>query len=158
MAKNGDGLYTRDPNSRKYTFPERLNFDKEPFATVIPGRASGTFKVHKTEGLANSALSHHGEGAKYKQENGVWVKVWEFYEPEDCESCGTLLNSERDKKRNVYGSTKWYRSPLHRGSHIFAPFLCKNCHDKEEQVVDDREKAKRWRAEEKRRAQFDANN
>lgn len=155
--KSGDGLYEIDPNNRnKYIFPDQLNFQKEPFATVIPYRST-TFKVHKTEGLANSALSHHGCGAKYKQENGVWVKIWEFYEPEVCENCDAVL-TDRDSVNHYYrhGHDKWLRSPLYKGSKIFAPFLCRACYDREDEVVTERQKARQWRAEQKRREEFDA--
>jgi len=153
---NGDGLYEIDPqNRRKYIFPDTLNFQKEPFATVIPPRST-TFKVHKTEGLANSALSYHGEGAKYKQENGVWVKVWEFKVAENCETCDAILG-EDDRRSSYYGDNH-YRSPLHRGPQIFAPYLCKVCFTAEDWVVTDRNRARAWRAEQKRREEFDASN
>lgn len=155
---NSDGLYDQDPETRKYIFPDQLSFHKEPFATVIPYR-SPAFKVHKSEGLANSALSHHKEGAKYKQENGVWVKTWEFYEPIECESCHLLLDETRDRTRNYYGRYgDYYRSPLHKGSEIFAPFLCLSCYENEDAIVRDRQKARQWAAEQKRRALFDASN
>lgn len=118
MTKNGDGLYGIDNGKSghdRYIYPDNLTFDKEPFATVIPNRSGSAFKVHKNEGLANGALSHHREGAKYRQEDGVWVKVWQFYEPVDCEKCGSKLDPDRDK------SIRWLRSPLHKGPAIFAP-------------------------------------
>lgn len=157
MAINGDGLYETDPKDRnKYIFPDQLSFVKEPYATVIPYR-SPAFKVHKTEGLANAALSHHNKGAKYKQEAGVWVKVWEFYTPTECEHCGLPLDPERDKSDAGWYRV-WLRSPLHRGSHIFAPFLCINCYTNEQNIVEDRDKARQWQREQKRRAEFDNDN
>lgn len=162
MGKPGDTLFEEDRTQKghsRYSFPDQLSFNKEPFATVIPTRAAGTFKVHKTEGLANSALSHHHEGAKYKQMHGVWVKVWEFYDPTNCESCGNFLDEERDGYKDYWGrKTEWLQSPLHKGSLIFAPFLCRICYDAEEEIVMDRQKAKAWRVEQKRRAEFDAAN
>lgn len=155
---NGDGLYEYDRATREYTFPDKLDFQKEPFATVIPARNTA-FKVHKTEGLANSALAYHKQGAKYKQENGAWVKVWEFYDPEACEKCTLPLDPTRDQKpiAHYYREyNKWYRSPLHKGAEIFSPFLCKTCYDEEKKVVDDRYAAKQWAAEQRRRKEFDA--
>lgn len=159
MAVNSDGLYERDPQDiNKFIFPDKLSFVKEPFATVIPWR-SPPFKVHKTEGLANSALSHHGQGAKYKQVDGVWIKVWEFYEPTECENCQNPL-SDDDEVSHYFRNRhdRWHRSPLYRGATLFAPFLCKECFNKEQAVVDDRAKARAWRAELKRRQQYDALN
>jgi len=147
---NGDGLYEYDRETRKYTFPDVLDFKTEPYATVIPHRSGSAFKVHKTEGLANGALSHHKEGAKYKQENGKWVKVWEFREPTECDNCHQPLVAERDKSKDYYGHDKyWLRSPLHKGSHIFAPFLCRRCYNAEEEVRQDRLRAKQWQREQK---------
>lgn len=156
--KNGDGLYEYDYQTRVYTYPDVLNFDREPFATVIPSRSVSTFKVHKTEGLANSALSHHKQGAKYKQENGVWVKVWEHNSnPTNCESCNAGLDPDRDKTGGPYNYSKeWLRSPLHKGAAIFAPYRCRVCFEAEQEVVNDRKKAREWRAEQKRRETFDA--
>lgn len=149
VVANADSLFEWDSANKRYVFPEKLDFQKEPFATVIPSR-SVSFKVHKSEGLANSALSHHREGAKYKQVDGEWIKVWSFYEPTNCEKCQAPLDSERDKNENYWGQkTEWLRSPLHKGSHIFAPFLCLECYKPEAELADEREEARRWRAKQK---------
>lgn len=155
--KSSDSLYSRDPDDiHKYIFPDTLTFDKEPFATVIPYRTP-SFKVHRTQGLANSALTHHKQGAKYELIDGVWHKCWEFKDPEDCDSCGIGLDPSRDRFRNYYGNqTGWLRSPLHKGSAIDQPYLCLNCYEAEVTVVEDKKKARDFAAEQKRRKIFDA--
>lgn len=156
---SSDTLYTQDPQTRDYVYPDTLSFNKEPFATVIPYR-SPSFKVHRTEGLANSALSHHREGAKYELKAGVWTKIWEFKVPDDCESCGSPLDKERDTHRNYYGqpSNKWFRSPLWTGSVILTPYLCAPCYERENREYEDKQKARQWAQEQKRRKAFDAQN
>lgn len=156
--KSSESLYTQDPQTREYIFPDVLAFDKEPFATVIPYR-SPSFKVHKTEGLANSALSHHKQGAKYELVNGVWTKRWEFKEPDNCEVCGVGL-SDRDRTKTHYAYQKGtrLRSPIHKGSAIFAPYLCLECYKGETAIAEEKQKARQWQAEQKRRKMFDAIN
>jgi len=150
----GNEHYTFNYNTRQYTYPDTIDAQVEPFATVVPSR-SPSFKVHRSEGVANSALSHHKQGAKYELVDGVWTKRWEFYEPTNCENCNGVLDENRDKTGSYYRND-WLRSPLWRGSHIFAPFLCRTCYEYEDKVVNDREAAKKWRKEEQRRKEWDA--
>lgn len=149
-------FYTTDPQTRQFVFPDTIEI-QEPFATVVPYRSGNDFKVHRTEALANSALAYHKQGAKYQQIDGKWVKVWEFKVPDNCHNCNDLLNEDRDRRPTQWGSKgEWYRSPLWRGTAIFKPYLCKPCFDKEDEAVRDRQKAKAFRAEQKRREAFDA--
>ena len=97
MPQDSD-LFTRVKNEQGYAagyeYPDVLTFQTEPFATVIPSR-SPAFKVHRTEGLANSALAHHRNGAKYELINGTWTKKWEFNtNPTNCDNCGNLLGDD----------------------------------------------------------------
>lgn len=113
-ADNGGSI-----KSRRYVFPDSIPAETAQFATVIPYRTP-EFKVHKSEGLANSALANRNQGAKYKLENGAWVKVWEYKEPTHCDNC--------EQQEPPDAGYRWFSTPRdYRGPAIEAPNWCPPC-------------------------------
>lgn len=90
------------------------------WATLVPMR-SPEFKVHQSEGFANSALGQRGlyeSYAKYELVNGSWVKRFEYHPPTHCSQCGNAFANkvEITRKTRFYSGLRWN-----------APLICREC-------------------------------
>lgn len=115
-----------------HRFPDTIPANDAQFATFVPFRKP-EFKVHRTEGLAHSAMAQRGYGeayAMYQLIQGFWVKVYEYQPPTDCGDCG-----------NPIGDTKWgfpdYCKPVLRKKWNSPP-ICRTCYYKQTEERDSR--------------------
>jgi hypothetical protein len=100
-------------------FPDTIPSKESMWATYIPAR-SPEFKVHKTLGLARSAMgqrSYDESYALYEMQGGQWVKTFEYHPAEMCGICGWRFNNGTDRWARVrYESmskaSKWTKGPI----------------------------------------------
>lgn len=125
------------------SFPDTIpNAEAHVWATMIPLRAP-EFKVHKNEGLANSALGNRGVNekfAKYELVEGLWHKRFEYIPPDKCERCSGPFVGKRP-----YESGRNKQKYFYKGPGYLAPILCNTCHasDYEEYTREARERRER---------------
>jgi hypothetical protein len=96
------------------------------WATYVEDR-SPQFKVHSSEGLANSAVGYHYPGTtvvKYKLQDGEW-QVYETYEtPKTCAWCEQPFVK-------VMWSRLHFRPREAKGPEYRKPVICADCHKKD---------------------------
>ncbi len=136
-------------------FPETLPSNESMFATFIPARTP-EFKVHRTEGLAHSALgqrSYDESYAKYEMKDGQWVKVFEYVpQTEGCGICGgsfrvsTYSGGYRHVRcESLSKAPRWKKKPI-----------CQNCRNTQRAQERRMQEEARDRAEyERLKKQFD---
>lgn len=110
-----------------FEFPDTLPSTESQYATYIPWRTP-EFKVHRTEGLAHSALgqrSYDEPYAKYELKGGVWHKVFEYQPADVCGFCkgslrvGTPSGGWRySRNESLSKAPKWTKKPI-----------CRNCYN-----------------------------
>lgn len=125
------------------TFPDTIpNDEAHVWATMIPLRAP-EFKVHKNEGLANSAIGNRSVDesyAKYELVDGIWVKRLEYIPGTNCDNCHQPfygnLSYDDGRNRKVY---------FYKGPKYLAPVICHKCvaEDYNEHVRQSQEKRER---------------
>ena len=130
-----------------FEFPDTLPSKESMFATYIPARTP-EFKVHRTEGLAHSALgqrNYNESYAKYEMKEGQWVKVFEHHPADACGLCGGTFQVTHPSGRTgvfryeSYAKVpKWQKEPI-----------CHNCYTTQ------REKQRRIDEEKRERAQYE---
>lgn len=102
-------------------FPPTIPAADQSVATFIPGR-NPEFKVHKSAGLAHSALGQRGFGdrkAKYEFHNGEWKRVWAYVPPANCRRCSRryddVVASEQARRTHRGWITKYQHDPSYDG-------------------------------------------
>lgn len=128
-------------------FPPSIPANENTVATFIPSR-SPEFKVHKTPGLAHSALGQRGfydARAKYELRDGEWQRVWAYVPPDNCRRCNrryadVLAEQARQAQavNRFYRPAKYHADPTHTGPGWNAEPVCKIC---VEQIKQDTDKA-----------------
>lgn len=107
-----------------FDFPDTMPSKEVQYATYIPARQPA-FKVHNTQGLANSAVGQRNWNepwAKYELQGGDWVKVDEYQPPTNCSMCGNQFN-RWDNGKIIYHTSvakvaKYKKRPI-----------CSNCYN-----------------------------
>lgn len=124
-------------------FPDTIpSAEAHVWATMIPDR-SPEFKVHKSEGLANSAMGNRGINesyAKYELVDGVWHKRYEYIPPDVCDRCNGPFVGTRP-----YDTGRNRQRYLYKGVGYLAPVICNTCYraDYDEYMREAREKQER---------------
>jgi len=106
--------------------PPKVN--QNVWATHVPNR-SPAFKVHSSEGLANSAVGYHFPGVtvtKYKLTDGEWAVHTVFEVPPVCDRCSKEFTTDRWGRKQV--DRPYKRSGNAKYSD---PCICRPCYDKE---------------------------
>jgi hypothetical protein len=132
-------------------FPDTMPASVNMWATYIPNR-SPEFKVHKNEGLANSAMGQRDLNesyAKYALRGGEWVKVYEYQPKHFCDWCSKNLHENEKDARGRYRTTR-YRPPHSKKPKWQQPVICAGCYNtavaqkrREEQEARERAELKR---------------
>jgi hypothetical protein len=109
------------------------------WATYVHGR-SPQFKVHSSEGLANSAIGYHypqSTVVKYKLQDGEWQEFEAYEPPTNCDWCnGTFLTRGYVNREHI----SYHRPRYAPGPEFKKPVICFACHEKE--YNEHREKAR----------------
>lgn len=125
------GYYTAeldsfDPNKGRGAMPQ--------WATFVPRRKSGLFKLHTTEGLAANSLMAHGEGLLFECVNGVW-EMRLRKDPDDydhrCTECGAATATYSPSVARVIEHGRFLLRRAQPGRRLWKPlelmFCCQSC-------------------------------
>lgn len=109
--------------------PPKVN--QNIWATHVPGR-SPVFKVHSSEGLANSAIGYHFPGVtvtKYKLVDGEWAVHQVFEKPESCDWCGGTFIIHQYGRDYTYARRPYNPRTTHAKFNL--PVICESCYQKD---------------------------
>lgn len=112
-------------------FPDTIpHAEAHVWATLIPGRTP-EFKVHRTEGLANSAMSQRGvyaSFAKYELVDGEWKRRFLYVPRSACDRCKApyaIHETGYSRMRNIDSTFD--------GPNYLAPVICNMCNREDEE-------------------------
>lgn len=133
-------------------FPPTIPAAVQSVASFIPGR-NPEFKVHKSAGLAHSALGQRGfydARAKYVLRDGEWQRDWAYVPPKNCRRCDrryedVVLSEQRKTNRGGW-RTKYHHDPTYTGPVWCSEPVCIICVREIKQEADKAEQEEAARA------------